>query len=133
MTTTLRAAIAALSLLATTSAHAEAEGNGEPFPFRVPGTTVASPRSYAADTGSAAYPEVAGRPSWVALAGGPDGMPASGSEGTVQTANSLPPGALGSPAAYAQGWLMQRYLAQQAIGRTQIAQPAQVPGGRLGG
>ena len=133
MTTTLRAAVAALSLLATASAHAEAEGNGEPFPFHVPGTTVSSPRSYAADTGSAAYPKVAGRPSWVALPGGPDGVPSTGSEGTVQTANSLPPGALGGTAAFAQGRSVQRYLAQQAIGRAQIAQPAQVPGGRLGG
>ena len=45
---------AALLGLAATAAHAESEGNGEPFPFRVPGIVTA--------TGPAAAPAVASLP-----------------------------------------------------------------------
>lgn len=101
MKTTLRAAAAALSLLAATAAHAESEGNGEPFPFRAPGMTAVTSPTYAADTGSAAYPDLTGRPSQVVTAGGPDVLPANGSEGAVQTANSLPRSAMEGTVAYA--------------------------------
>ena len=124
MKTILRVALAALSLVA--AAHA-GEGNGEPFPSSVPGLTTVSPRAYAADTGSAAFPDLAGRPSWMVAAGGVDVLPSNGSEGAVQTANSLPRGALDGTVAYAQAESVRRHLAQQA-GRP--AQVAQAPGGK---
>ena len=80
------------------------EGNGEPFPNNVgtlsKGTTTAM--LHYVDTGSAAYPNSAGRPGSAlpSLAG--DVLPASGSEGVVQTANSLPAHFEEGTVAYAQ-------------------------------
>jgi len=130
MKTTLIAATAALSLIAATAAHANERYNDEPFPFRAPGmTTYVQPGAFAPDTGSAAYPDLAGRPSQVVTAGGPDEVPATGSEGSVETANSLPRGAMDGTVAYAQERSVQRYLAQQAAtAPTRIARTAQVPG-----
>ena len=46
MKSILRAAVAALSLLAALPAHA-GEGNGEPFPFKTPGwTTMINPQPW---------------------------------------------------------------------------------------
>jgi hypothetical protein len=107
------AAVAALCLFTSAAAHA-GEGNGEPFPFRGPGLpTLATPRAYAADTGSDAYPDLAGRPSWIETVGGSD-VPVTGSEGVVQTANSLPRGFEEGTVAYAQAQSVRRYLAQAA-------------------
>ena len=39
MKTTLRAAIAAIGLITAVAAHAESEGNGDPFAFRSSGLT----------------------------------------------------------------------------------------------
>lgn len=131
MKTTMTAIAAALSLLATTAAHA-GEGNGEPFAFRAPGVTAATAPAFAADTDSAAYPDLAGRPSWAVAAGSPDALPATGSEGAVQTASSLPRGAMDGTAAYAQAQLA-RALARQAAPPAGTAQTAQAGSGKPGG
>ena len=100
MKTALLAAVAALSL-ATATAHA-ARGDSDPFPFRAPGITMVSPPAYAADTGSQAYPDLTGRPSQVVTAGEFDGMPMTGSQAGIETANSLPRGFQDGTVAYAQ-------------------------------
>jgi hypothetical protein len=67
------------------------EGTGEPFPNNAGTVTThtALTGSQIADTGSAAYPNFAGRPGsdLPRLAG--TVLPTSGSEGAIQTANSL--------------------------------------------
>jgi len=134
MNTTLRAAVAALSLVAATAAHAASGGaggvgNGDPFPFHAPGITVTNPPSYA-DTGSQAYPDLAGRPSQVVTAGAPDGVPLTGSQAGVETANSLPRGFREGTVAYAQAQPVQRYLAaQQASQPTRLARTGLAPSG----
>lgn len=87
------------------------EGGRDPFPFGVPGAVVRN-APLVADTGSSAYPEM---PSAFAFAptGGPV-IEASGQESVVQTAQSLPQGALDGTVAYAQQQSVARYFAQQA-------------------
>ena len=105
-------AAAALILFATT-AHAEGEGAGDPFPFRAP--PVAVSRSFTfADTGSAAYPDFAGRPGERLALGGAV-LPSAGSEGAVQTAASLPRGFTDGSAA-----TMQAQAAASAFARAQL-------------
>ena len=127
MNATLRAA-AALSLVAATAAHAASGGgagigNGDPFPFHASGITVVNPPTYA-DTGSIAYPDLAGRPSQVVTAGGSDAVPMTGSQGGAETANSLPRGFEEGTVAYAQQQSVQRYVAAQAARRYAAAQAA---------
>ena len=124
MKTTLLAAAAALSL-ATATAHA-ARGDSDPFPFRAPGITVVTPQA-TADTGSQAYPDLTGRPSWVMTAGGPDAVPMTGSQAGVETANSLPRGFREDTVAYAQALSVQRYFAAQHP--TQVARTGLAPSG----
>ena len=130
MNTTLRAAVTALSLVAATAAHAASgggAGNGDPFPFHAPGITVVNPPPYA-DTGSIAYPDLAGRPSQVVTAGGPDGVPMTGSQAGVETANSLPRGFQDGTVAYAQQQSVQRYLAARQGGQpTRLARTRLAP------
>ena len=132
MTTTLRAAVAALSLVAATAAHAASSGaagvgSGDPFPFHAPGITVTNPPPYA-DTGSIAYPALAGRPSQVVTVGGPDGVPLTGSQAGVETANSLPRGFQEGTVAYAQQQSVQRYLAARQGGQpTRLARTRLAP------
>ena len=116
MKVTFLAVTAALSLMAA-AAHAEAEGAGNPFAFQASGMTVASLRAQA-DTGSAAYLNFSGYPSRLAVADASDTMPAYGSEGIVQTANSLPHGLVDDMAADAQGRSVQRYFVDE------VAQPS---------
>lgn len=126
MRTTLIAAAAALSLFAINAAHA-GEGNGEPFLFRAPGlTALATLQTLAADTGSTAYPDLAGRPSRVVTAGA-GLLPAAGSEGVVQTANALPRGAMEGTVTYTQARSVQRYLAQHEAAPVQMSRMAQMP------
>lgn len=132
MKTILLAAAAALSLAAATAAHAQ-EGAGDPFAFRAPGLTAVTPSTYAADTRSAAYPASTGRPSQVVAAGGADLAPATGSEGVVQTANSLPRGFEAGTVTYAQAPSVRRYLAQPAAGPTRPDRTAQALGGAAHG
>lgn len=88
------------------------EGVGEPFPntatsftARVPGAT----QQYA-DTGSNGYPSPAGRPgsNLPSLAG--DLLPTTGSEGPVQTANSLPAHFEEGTVAYAQATSVRNWM-----------------------
>lgn len=133
------AAAVALSLGAT-SAFA-GEGNGDPFPFNAGSQTTsayAAPQQYS-DSGSQAYPHVAGRPG--AGLGNPAGsqtqfadagsqsypdvagragadlpslagnvLPTNGSQGIVQTANSLPAHFEDSTVAYAQAQSVQNWM-----------------------
>ena len=108
----LVAAVAALSLF-TLAAQAEGEGNGDPFPFRAPASTFVANGSGPADTGSAAYPDLTGRPAQVVTAGGVAGVPMTGSESPVQTANSLPRGFVDGTVAYAQAQSERRWFADQ--------------------
>lgn len=83
-----------------------AEGNGDPFPNNAGDfTTRTASRTSGpvyADTGSNAYPTQPGRPGsdLPSLAG--DVLPTNGSQGIVQTANSLPAGFENGTVAYAQ-------------------------------
>ena len=128
MKTTILAAVTALSITAA-AAHAESEGAGDRFAFSTPGVTVVGPQLYA-DTGSAAYLDLRGHPSRIMTAGGSDEVPVTGSEGTVQTANSLPRGFVEGTAAYAQNRSVQRNLAEQAARLTQASRTALVSGRR---
>ena len=132
MKTTLLAAAAAFSLVAATGQAASGGGGrfGDPFPFRAPGVTVAVNPSAYADTGSIAYPDLAGRPSQVVTLGGSNGVPMTGSQGGVETANSLPRGFQEGTIAYAQERSVQRYLAQQTTRAAQAIRTAQVPSGK---
>ena len=119
MRTILLTAVAALALVAA-SAQAS-PGDSDPFPFRAPSVTVQSPQPYA-DTGSHAYPDLAGRPSQVVTAGGFGVVPITGSQAGVNTANSLPRGFQDGTVAYAQQQSVLRYLAaQQAAQATRLA------------
>lgn len=100
MRTTLLAA-AALFGLALAPALA-GEGQGNPFPGNFGTLTVTRSLPQVADTGSQAYPDFTGRagsdlPSLMA-----EVLPTDGSEGAVQTANSLPRGAEDGTVVYAQ-------------------------------
>lgn len=67
------------------------EGNGEPFPGYVAGTT-ATTTMRRADVGSNAYPNVIGRPGSALNLYVADIVPDVGSQQPVQTVNSLPRG-----------------------------------------
>ncbi len=122
MKLTILAVAGALSLVAGTAFAGE--GNGEPFPFQ--GTTQVVANAVASDTGSQAYPSSSGL-SIVVTAGGT--LPTNGSQGAVQTANSLPRGFENGTVAYAQAQSVNRYLVAQAA-RTQASRLAQVQGGQ---
>ncbi len=117
------------------------EGNGDPFPFSAQGFTAAPQRL--ADTGSQAYPSVAGRPgtglqnpaggsqqfadtgsqAYPNVSGRPgsdlpslagDVLPTNGSQGAVQTANSLPTRFEEGTVAYAQATRVHNWLVAHA-------------------
>ena len=88
------------------------EGVGEPFPNTVTSFTArsdAATQRYA-DTGSSAYPSTVGRPgsNLPSLAG--DLLPINGSEGPVQTANSLPAHFEEGTVAYAQATSIRNWM-----------------------
>ena len=132
MKMTILAAIAVLSFgLAPAMAG---EGNGEPF-FNNAGsittrTGLTAPQ--VADTGSAAYPNLAGRPGsdLPRLAG--NVLPSNGSESAVQTANSLPARFEEGTVAYAQANRIHNWMLAHAL-RTKpayaAASPTHTPGG----
>ncbi len=122
MKLTILAVAVALSMGAGTAFAAE--GNSEPFPYHGPSQVTAN--LVANDTGSQAYPSFTG-PSVVVTAGGT--LPTNGSEGIVQTANSLPRGFEDGTVAYAQAQSMDNYLQAQAV-RAQASKLAQVHSGR---
>jgi opacity protein-like surface antigen len=126
MKTMLLAAVSAVVLTAA-AAHAESEGAGDPFAFRAPGTTTVGLLSDA-DTGSASYLSLAGRRSKLVAAGNPVEVSATGSEGTVQTANSLPRDFAKGTAAGIQNRSVQRAHAGQAAWPAQAARAGLVRG-----
>jgi len=93
-----------------------AEGGREPFPNNAGSVTgrMALVTPQVADTGSAAYPNVVGRPGsdLPQLAG--DILPTNGSEGAVQTANSLPAGFEEGTVAYAQANSVRNWMLAHA-------------------
>ena len=104
----ITAAVAGLGL-AMATAHA-GEGNGNPFPFRAPGlVTTTTGRAVLPGGSTDPYP-FRGNSSAMLSDGA---MPMNGSEGGVETANSLPRGFEKGTAAYAQTQSMQRYRAAQ--------------------
>lgn len=87
------------------------EGNGDPFPAHfgnLTATTQTLPQ--VADTGSDAYPNVSGRPGSDLPSLLAEVLPTNGSEGAVQTANSLPVGAEEGTVAYAQARSVQAWM-----------------------
>ena len=102
------ATVAALSL--STTAFAEGEGNGDPFPFRAQPQTAYV--SATADVGSQQYP--AANPALSFASNGAAILPENGSNGPVQTANSLPAGFEQGTVAYMQAQSINRWYAQLA-------------------
>jgi hypothetical protein len=137
------------------------EGNGDPFPFSAGGQTTrtyAAPQQYA-DTGSQAYPHVAGRPGTgldnpagsqpqfadtgsqaypnitgragsdlPSLAG--NVLPTNGSQGIVQTANSLPAHFEDGTVPYMQAARVRNWMVAHAQRPSAVASTAQrAPGG----
>ncbi len=104
------AAAMALSFSAG-AAVAEGEGNGEPFPFRAV-AQITTGSTFVAGTGSDAYPQpmdnMVQRSSLGQL------EPAPGSEAPVQTALSLPRGAVEGTVIYAQAQSVGRYQAARS-------------------
>lgn len=96
---TILLALAAVTLAAAPSFAGE--GNGEPFAYRTPGATTYVGQQ-ATDVGSAAYPDVTGRPGTNLMVATADLVPQGGSEAPVQTVNSLPVGAAQGAVAYVQ-------------------------------
>ncbi len=108
------------------------EGLGEPFPntaISYTSQSTAAPQSFA-DTGSNAYPSVAGRPGsdLPSLAG--DVLPTNGSQGAVQTANSLPAHFEEGTVAYAQATQVRNWMVAHAHRPAAFASTARrTPGG----
>lgn len=107
------------------------EGNGEPFPNNAESFNAGTATlSQHADTGSNAYPDVAGRPGsdLPGLAG--DVLPTNGSEGAVQTANSLPSHFEEGTVAYAQATRVHNWMLAHAQRSAAFASAARrTPGG----
>lgn len=104
------------------------EGTGEPFPNTASGFTARAPAAQRyADTGSNAFPNLAGRPgsNLPSLAG--DLLPTSGSEGPVQTANSLPAHFEEGTVAYAQATSVRNWM----LAHTGRSAPAYASAARL--
>ena len=94
------------------------ESNGEPFPNYAAGDTVIA-NPVLSDTGSQATPSYG--PGVTVLTQG-DVLPTDGSNGVLQTANSLPPGFEDGTVAYAQAQSVQHWvLAHQATSVTRLA------------
>ena len=108
----MKTIIAAVAVLGLSFAPAfAAEGNSEPFPNNetTAGTRIIR-QAQAADVGSAQYPNVVGRPgsNLSRLAG--DVLPTNGSEGVVQTSNSLPRGFEEGTVTYAQAQSVNNWM-----------------------
>ncbi len=132
MKTVILAVVALISLGAAPAMAGE--GNSEPFPNNAGTLTTqfASTAPQSADTGSAAYPNFAGRPGsdLPRLAG--IVLPASGSEGAIQTANSLPAHFEEGTVAYAQANRVQSWMLAHALRHTPAfaaVSPKRMPGG----
>ena len=112
---------------ATIAAHAEGEGAGDPFGFRGPGVVTVHP-STLADVGSAAYPNFFSRPGQM-VADGQGTLPSNGNQGAVQTAASLPRGALDGSPAVMEAQSAARSFAMAAARRAAAHRPAHIDHG----
>jgi hypothetical protein len=112
MKTMLLAAAAVLSLpVGAALAASPYNVLGNPVPFSAPATSVvAAPPS--SDTGSQAYQGSAPGPALPVVEG--TVLPTNGSDGIVQTANSLPPGFERGTAGLTQDQSVDRYLQAEA-------------------
>jgi hypothetical protein len=144
----MRKILLVIAVLSTSTAAAFAgEGNGDPFPFAATGPMVAAvPTSPTQETGTTPMwfknPPNSLPDSQAAVAsanrnylyvGSTNGnvLPTNGSEGAVQTANSMPAGAEQGTAAHETAQAVARYWAQQQA--NQAARTAQVsPAARRG-
>ena len=114
----MRILIAAVSLLALSGIrNVYAESNGPALVERPASAAAVLSAPAPADVGSESYPGFASAHAVPVTAG--QVLPPNGSEGVVQTANSLPAGfAVGTPAYdYAQS--VRRYFAAQEVRRMQ--------------
>jgi hypothetical protein len=112
-------AAAALSLVAGTAFAGE--GNGDPFPFQAPGNTVATATvAHLPPHDTDPFPFRAPGVPWSAA----QMLPGNGSDGSMQTANSLPPNFENGTSAYEQAQSVGRYLAQQGAPARREAQAA---------
>ena len=108
----MKIAIAAISVLALSGfVQARAESNGLAAVERPATTGAIVPAPALADTGSERYQGFAG-PSVPVVSG--QVLPPNGSEGIVQTANSLPPGFLIGTPEYEYAQSVNRYFAARA-------------------
>lgn len=89
---------------------AAAEGLGNPFPFETTAGTRLARQATAPDVGSSQYPDIIGRPGSNLPRLAAATLPANGSEGAVQTANSLPLGAEEGTVIYAQAQSVNRWM-----------------------
>ena len=128
------------------------EGNGNPFPLAASGGLVAdmplTPEQQTGTTpmmtknppnsvpqGPTAMASATRQYGSVPFAAGHTVLPTNGSQGAVQTANSLPPSFENGTVPYQQAGSVQRYLAQQDRAATQRAYatvPAPLPSGTRG-
>ena len=106
----ITATVAALSLASTAFAG---EGAGDPFPYRAPTTPTSVMMS--ADTGSAQYP--AFNPALSTPPLGEPTLPENGQNGIVETANSLPKGAMDGTVQDRYAQSVNRWFASQATHR----------------
>jgi hypothetical protein len=114
----MRILVAAVSLLALSGLrNVHAESNGLALVEQPAGAALVLSAPALADVGSESYPDFVSAHAVPVTAG--QVLPPNGSEGVVQTANSLPAGfAVGTPAYnYAQS--VQRYFAAQEVRRIQ--------------
>ena len=115
-------AISVLALSGIVHAHAESNGLAAVERPASTGTIVSSPAR--ADSGSESYQGFAG-PSVPVISG--HVLPSNGSEGIVQTANSLPPDFMVGTPEYAYAQSVQRYFAAARADREILARAAHGP------
>lgn len=119
----LTLAIAILASFGLSTAALAGEGNAEPFPNDQNFGSV-TVQAQTADVGGASYP--APNPKLSTKSTGAQLLPANGSNGIVETANSLPAGAMAGTAHYAQAQSTARYYAsRRAHGFAQARAAAQ--------
>ncbi len=104
-------ALAVSAVMAATPARA-GEGAGDPFAFRTP-AQVTSGAPFIAETSSEAYPMSTGNT--VRFSSLADLLPVNGSEGVVQTAQSMPKNADEGTVAYAQAERVNQAMAHRTI------------------
>jgi hypothetical protein len=125
----MKVLIVAVSVLALSGIRGVyAESNGLAAVEQPPSAAVVFSAPASVDVGSNAYPEFAAIAAVPMTAG--QVLPPNGSEGPVQTANSLPVGFAAGTPAYEYAQSVQRYFAGQAVRQMQArtGRPGRHPG-----